>query len=146
MYLMGLRFTSHIFGYLKSLNFYGNYWSILMLLMLVAHQNFFTNAFENSFLKLCGKFSFGIYLLHPMVISFFIQINLKASLKSQFELLASAVACSIILGYTFFKLIENPLMKLANYLCKLKWLNNFIHKTIILLLIMLLFLYLCLTE
>jgi peptidoglycan/LPS O-acetylase OafA/YrhL len=89
---------------------------IIYLLMLIGDCNFFTNIFKNSFLKLAGKFSFGIYLFHPMCL---IEVNRYFSgyFVYKSEKLVFAFFVSFLTGALFFYLIEQPLIKLAKKLC-----------------------------
>ena len=91
--------------------------AIIYLFMLIGDCNFFTNIFKNSFLKLAGKFSFGIYLFHPMCLTevntffgrYFVYIN---------EKLLFAFFVSFLIGALFFYLIEQPLINIAKKLCQ----------------------------
>jgi peptidoglycan/LPS O-acetylase OafA/YrhL len=91
--------------------------AIIYLLMLIGDCNFFTNIFKNSFLKLAGKFSFGIYLLHPMCL---IEVNRYSSRYFVYknEQLLFAFFVSFLMGALFFYLIEQPLMNMAKKLCQ----------------------------
>ena len=94
----------------------GVHMTLIYLLMLTGDENFFTNIFKNSFLKRAGKYSFGIYLWHPMCL-----IEVSRYMGRYFayksELLLVAFGVSFLAGALFFYLIEKPLMKLANSLC-----------------------------
>lgn len=95
----------------------GFYWALFVFLMLIGSPNLMTNFFTNSkFLKICGKFSFGIYLLHPMCMT--IQKDYIVT-KSVIEQIIICVFFTVLVGYLFFIFIENQLMLLANRLCKL---------------------------
>lgn len=101
---------------IKSYIYSGLYWAFTMFLMLIGAPNFVTNIFSTSkFLKYCGKFSFGIYLLHPMCMTI---IKENIQMKSFIEFILLIVIFSFIVGYLFFLFIENQLMLLANQLCK----------------------------
>jgi peptidoglycan/LPS O-acetylase OafA/YrhL len=94
----------------------GFFWSFTVLLMLLGAPNYFTNIFsENNFLKYCGKFSFGMYLFHPMCM---LIIKSYTHTKSVIEQLILVVFLSFFVGYLFFLLIENNLMLFANVICK----------------------------
>ena len=101
---------------IKSYMYSGFYWAVTMFLMLIGAPNFMTNIFsESKFLKYCGKFSFGIYLLHPMCMTI---IKETVKVKSILELVVLVVFFSFFVGYLFFLFIENQLMLLANRICK----------------------------
>ena len=75
----------------------GIYWAITMFLMLIGAPNFVTNVFSTSkFLKYCGKFSFGMYLLHPMCMTI---IRENINMKSFIEFILLVVAFSFLVGY-----------------------------------------------
>ena len=94
----------------------GFYWALFVFLMLIGGSNFITNMFsESKFLINCGKFSFGIYLLHPMCLAI-ISENIK--LKSTAEHIILCVLFAYVVGYLFFTFIEVNLMLIANKLCQ----------------------------
>ena len=78
MYVYGMKlFSMKLNPSLKSGKHFflsGLYWSIFMLMFILSKENFFTRFFNGTFLHYCGKFSFGIYLLHTAT---FIQITMK---------------------------------------------------------------------
>ena len=120
MYIKTLKYGSG--SYNHHLNEYecffkaGFHLAIIYLLMLIGDCNFFTNIFKNSFLKLAGKFSFGIYLFHPMCL---VEVNRYFSgyFVYKSEKLVFAFFVSFLTGALFFYLIEQPLIKLAKKLC-----------------------------
>jgi len=120
MYIKFLKYGSG--SYNHHLNEYecffkaGFHLFIIYLLMLIGDCNFFTNIFKNSFLKLAGKFSFGIYLFHPMCL---VEVNRYFSgyFVYKSEKLVFAFFVSFLTGALFFYLIEQPLIKLAKKLC-----------------------------
>lgn len=96
--------------------------------MLVGSPNFFTQIFEMDILKAAGKYSFGIYLFHPMCIDL-VKNNFKPGLK--YELYFYVLALSFFIGFSFFYLVENILIKLASFVCgKLSQLKYFEQKEI----------------
>lgn len=94
----------------------GKIWSTFLFLMTIAEPNLLTNYFSQSnFLKSCGKYSFGMYLLHPM----FIRItHLLKIVSSQMDLIIVVTFFTYLGAYLFFHLLENQLIKLANKICK----------------------------
>ena len=91
------------------------YWTIVLFLMLVGTPNFFTNIFEMNVLRTAGKYSFGIYLLHPMCINL-VRDHIKPVLK--YEYFFYVLLLSFFVGFLFFHLVENIMIKLANFLCR----------------------------
>ena len=93
----------------------GMYWNLVLYLALISEPNIFTKLFEQSrFLKLSGRFSFGIYLYHPVSMCFVRQIVTK-SIVEKMCLFAIGSFC---IGYLHFYLLENPLMNVAQQICK----------------------------
>ena len=92
------------------------YMFIVMALMLFSQSNFFNDIFNKSYLKYGGKFSFGIYLFHPMCISYIFQYFSNAKFKAElfFYLIISSYTC----GFLFYFLVENLLIKISNYIIK----------------------------
>ena len=84
--------------------------------------------FNNKFLRCVGKFSFGIYLLHPDCIVYAKNLCTKLNCKATFELIIFAFFFSFSLGFFFFYLVENFLIKLSKFFCnkieKLKYFNE----------------------
>lgn len=91
------------------------YWSFFVFLMLIGSPNYLTIFFgQTNFLTKCGKYSFGMYLFHPMVMQFFKEFKFESGL----ERLISVFIVSFCVGYLFFVLVEDRLIKFANLLCK----------------------------
>jgi len=117
VYIKGLKIWSPYYNNLSYENDTfnaGSYWGIFLLIMMIGAPNFFTNSF--SFLRYAGRFSFGIYLFHPMCLHF-IKIHL-APFKTSFELIFYAIFFSYLAGFLFYYLVENLFIKIANFLCK----------------------------
>jgi len=94
----------------------GAYWSLVMFLMLIGAPNVSTNIFEKSYLMTkCGKYSFGFYLFHPMVMRL-VKNHIKT--KIHLEMIAINFIFSLALGFLFHFLLEDRLIQLANRLCK----------------------------
>jgi peptidoglycan/LPS O-acetylase OafA/YrhL len=93
-------------------------WAICIVLMVLTHPNPLTSYFSSSsFLVSSGKYSFGIYLWHA-VLMFFIRDGGYMAIKSEVVDLLCMITLSYFIAYLFFCLIEDPLMKFANFLCK----------------------------
>ncbi len=92
----------------------GIYMILVLALMIIGNLNFFTNIFTSKFFKNIGKYSFGIYLLHPMCIK-----EMQNYFVGYFdeEMLLYSIAISYFAGFIFFYLVENPSMKIAQRLC-----------------------------
>jgi len=96
-------------GYLLAL-------AIFIMLISERNTNIFNYLLENNFLfKYVGKFSFGIYLWHPMCIS--IQNHHGNVINEHFNKYLDIFITSFLVGCLFFYLIENNLIYFANYLC-----------------------------
>jgi peptidoglycan/LPS O-acetylase OafA/YrhL len=76
--------------------------------------------FNNDFLRSCGKYSFGIYLFHPMVIEIYIRLVSVYPLKATFlfDLAAAVFSVTYLVGLLWFHLLEDRLIKLASKCCK----------------------------
>jgi peptidoglycan/LPS O-acetylase OafA/YrhL len=94
-------------------------WSVCILLMVLSHPNAFTNYLAASnILVSSGKYSFGIYLWHTVVIEFYRgRVN---SMTNNSEVLdvGGTIVISYFVGYLFYCVVEEPLIVFANYLCK----------------------------
>ena len=88
-----------------------------LFVMLIGAPNFFTNIFETTILRTAGKFSFGIYLYHPMCIAMLKKYQLS-KLKYEAEIYLYSIGFSFCAGALFFYFVENIMIKLANLLCK----------------------------
>jgi peptidoglycan/LPS O-acetylase OafA/YrhL len=105
-------------------NLCGIFWSYFLFILLnISDQNFFIiKCFTESIVfKSCGKYSFGIYLFHPMCIKL---LEFSVKTKTVFEKLVLIMLLSYLVGFLFFYLIENPLINVANLLCKKISLNR----------------------
>ena len=101
----------------------------LFVMVLIGSSNFVTDFLELEFLQNLGKFSFGIYLLHPFFINIIRYWFLKSFFKNplsffyihkctQTELLIIFFIQVYLSGISFYHLIENPLMKIALKICR----------------------------
>ena len=89
--------------------------------MIIGHPNLITDYLSNSNIFVSsGKYSFGIYLLHFLPIDVLDYLDDLGLYKFKSELVKAfwTVCLSYFIGYLFFCIIENPLIKFANYLCK----------------------------
>ena len=94
----------------------GVYWSIFLFFMLIGHPNCLTNIFaESNILKNFGRYSFGIYLLHPA----FSIIRVYYKPRTGIESLMVIFVFSYFGGVFFFYFIENHLINLAYKVCKI---------------------------
>ena len=122
LYLFGARKCSSMYSpQLQLQDFFraSLYWSFVFSIMLLGKKdNIFIEIFRNKFLCLVGKYSFGIYLFHPLCHEF-ILVHLKyyPPVIAQFEFLFYSFVFSFSAGFLFFHLIENRFIKLANIIC-----------------------------
>lgn len=124
MFLFGLRIFSNnwneqnpeILRANKNM-FSGLYWSIFLFMMLIGEPtNHLTCLFANSpLLKSFGKYSFGIYLIHPMFIRL---VRLYYFPHTDVERLLLVIGSSYVSGVLWFYIVENPLINTANRVCK----------------------------
>jgi len=109
----------------------GFYWSItLFLLLLSTNEYSYGRMFFNiNLMKKFGIYSYGIYLWHPTAIKFADRIKLEYKLihfKNAYEYFLLIVFLAFSLGYLFFVVIENNMIRIANHLCKSSYLRS--HK------------------
>lgn len=104
--------------YYDSFNFRSKptiYWASALLLTLVSNPNSLSNFFGSSWiLKTVGKYSFSFYLLHTSIGYWFSFIYLPLS---PIWIISIYLGLTYIISFFTFYLIENPLIKIANYLC-----------------------------
>jgi peptidoglycan/LPS O-acetylase OafA/YrhL len=98
---------------------YTSFFLFVLLLINAAATNsstFFLTKFlaGNKLLTSFGKYSFGIYLFHPMCCL----INKVIEPKTDIELLLVVIFLSYMCGVVFFYVVENPLINYASKLCK----------------------------
>lgn len=92
-------------------------WASVIFLMTIGFPNTLTRQLSGSFfLKSSGKYSFGVYLLHPMLVMF--KNDPRFSTKTQTEFVIMTVLVAYFSGYLFFCLLENNLIQVANNACK----------------------------
>ena len=105
------------------------YYSLfLFIVVLIGAPNSISNFMENKLLTNLGKYSFGIYLWHPILIDV-VKYQVKNYLQnkqstfylgtlSSTEKLVFLFIQTYLCGYLFFRYIENPSMKFGYKLCK----------------------------
>lgn len=101
------------------------YWSIVLFLTLLSRPTVISEFFVSSqFLKSVGKFSFSFYLLHVLVA----EIVRTFYMKTELELVLKCIVATYVASYFSFYLVENRLIKLANYLCSRVETWQFFHQ------------------
>jgi peptidoglycan/LPS O-acetylase OafA/YrhL len=104
----------HLKTYLTDVEFYGIYWAIHMFIMLVSDPNPFTNWLSNSnFLRLHGKYSFGIYLSN-ILISYLNMHHFYGT--SDVNGVLFVWFWSYVFGIVFYHLVEKNMIKAGNIL------------------------------
>ena len=97
---------------------YGIYWNIFLALLLILDKETFFGSFINlPIFRVCGKFSFGMYLLHMEGFAIVHKIR-DANIMSQslLETYILELTISILYGMVFYYLIERPLLNIGNIL------------------------------
>lgn len=120
--MYGFRFLCTYFN--KNLEFYeagstpSVYFSGFLFLMLIGAPNPFTQVFSRNYiLEFYGKYSFGVYLLHPWCL--LVKTYQEFNYVTQTELVFVTLLLSGFAGFVFFYLIENPCMKIGNMFIRL---------------------------
>jgi peptidoglycan/LPS O-acetylase OafA/YrhL len=131
LFILQFRYFSTAYG--RPSQFQGAlYQTIMIFVMLFAQaQGPISTLFNSWLLQTCGKYSFGIYLFHPMVIEIFIRLRQFYSLtfRFQFESIFVIFFTTYLVGMIWFFILENFLIKLANKICKKIQNHNFFHDT-----------------
>ncbi len=93
---------------------------ILFFLLFTKTPTPITYLLNSNYFNKCGKYSFGLYLLHPMAIEVIQQIVTNSSivLRLYSAHVVLIVALTYGFAYIWFHALENVLMRVANYLCK----------------------------
>jgi peptidoglycan/LPS O-acetylase OafA/YrhL len=119
MFVFGLRSGNEF--YINKIYYcyisYGIYWAIYIFILLLDGSSCFNEIINLSIFKKFGKYSFGIYLFHKegfYFVNYLIQEKLIH--KIGLVILFNELFTSFIFGIIFYFLVENPLMKLSNYL------------------------------
>jgi peptidoglycan/LPS O-acetylase OafA/YrhL len=92
------------------------YWSVFLFAFIIGGQNFFTNIFKLGLFSYGGKFSYGIYLYHMMVIDYFNR-NYRSQVQLQFEFIIYCFIGAFLIGMLTYYVIDKNLIRLANYIC-----------------------------
>ena len=91
------------------------FWSLTLFLCLLGAPNKVTRFFANSdFLCSCGKYSFGMYLFNAGSIMFMREFEFG----TEIEYTMACVGFAYVVGVVWFYAVENPMMNVANLLCK----------------------------
>lgn len=92
------------------------FWSISLFLTLLSRPNMISKFFSsNQFLKNFGRYSYSFYLIHGGIGNFF---RYSCLYKYQFEFILICIVADYYASMLLFNLIENNLIKLANYVCE----------------------------
>ena len=121
-------------GHYKILSAPGFLWAVFLIILLLSdsEKNFIKKYLEkSSVLKSFGKFSFGVYILHPLVIFIFLKTDfiltfVRSNLRSP-ELYVIILFISYLLGYLWYHFLEEPMINKANKICRnlTSYLNKF---------------------
>jgi peptidoglycan/LPS O-acetylase OafA/YrhL len=94
-------------------------WGVCIVIMVLSHPNSLTNYLAASnVLVSSGKYSFGIYLWHIVVIEFYRDRVNSMTNNSEVVDVGGTIVISYFVGYLFYCVVEEPLIVFANYLCK----------------------------
>lgn len=99
------------------------YHCAVLFFLAIGGSNFFSNIFNSSLLKYSGKYSFGIYLSHMEGLKYSVRFFEKYS-KIKLEIVINSCIACYFIGIIFYYLIEEPCIKLANRICRLKYFDQ----------------------
>ncbi len=109
MIIVGLK--AHLFiSYIITLNFY----ALLLAYWLEKEIIFFRNRAAIPLLEYGGKFSYSLYLLHALSITFLAMI-LDLNIATYFLY----IFLSLLIAFLFYKLVEEPSHRLSKYMAEL---------------------------
>lgn len=115
--LIGIKL--HAFVYYDSFAFKSKaaiFWSISLLMSLLCDTNIIKEFFfKFKFMQNFGKYGFSCYLLQMIVINYLKKLKIYSY---QYELILLNIFFSYYLSMISFYLIENNLIKIADYLCR----------------------------
>jgi peptidoglycan/LPS O-acetylase OafA/YrhL len=125
LFFYGLKLFSHFYEdqYSKFIRenlaiVSGFWWSFFLFLMLIGNKTYLPNFFaQSTILKSFGKYSFGVYLMHPMWVKLVYQ-NIFYEPKTSYEKIFQALILSYFGGLLFFNFLENQLINIADYFCQ----------------------------
>ena len=107
----------------------GLMWSIFLLLNLMSSSSFNYVKFfleTSEALLNCGKYSFGMYLLHPIAILVFFENSKLKNSCTTCELFGLILLMAYFFGFLWFHLVEKQMIKLADICCELA--DDYFHK------------------
>jgi peptidoglycan/LPS O-acetylase OafA/YrhL len=111
--------------------------TLIVILLYVDDKSFITKMLKSDYFRMCGRYSFGIYLLHPTVVQasrvsskFSKHVLPEPIYKFMYEYTLTRLFIIIglvcLVGSVWFHVIENNLMKMANKLSK--WIEQGNHR------------------
>ncbi len=133
LYLYSIKSGSLLFNpkIMNDMIYYNNFFGFLSFLMttlmLYTNSNFFNDFFRAKFLMNFGEYSYGIYLLHQIVL-FQVKKNF-AGWKTDTEQFLFVLFWVYVSGWLFNKFVEKPLIKLAYKFCSFISSLEFFQKT-----------------
>ena len=97
----------------------------IFVLLYVNSTNLITNLLNSYYLRMCGRYSFGIYLLHPVAIQIFKNFRQYISIKYHRDMLDLTfpkmfivIGLTYVLALMWFHVLENNLIRIANKIAK----------------------------
>ena len=94
----------------------GRIWSCFILLLVLSRNNSrIVEVLNNNFLRKCGLYSFGMYLLHPIFIkTTYDYFNFTLQIDNAVLIFIK----SFIAGYFFYHLVETKCMELGSFVIR----------------------------
>jgi peptidoglycan/LPS O-acetylase OafA/YrhL len=110
----GLRIVKfHVAGVIASNCFTLNLFAFLATYWLALEINFYINKMPNKMLEYSGKWSYSLYLIHPLVLPILLYFGLTTRFVN---LHYFVIIISCVLAYVYYLLIEKPSHKIAEKL------------------------------
>jgi peptidoglycan/LPS O-acetylase OafA/YrhL len=97
----------------------------IFVLLYVNGTNLITSLLNSYYLRMCGRYSFGIYLLHPVAIQIFINSRKYTPIKYHrymfdltFPKMFIVIGLTYFVALIWFHVLENNLIRIANKIAK----------------------------
>jgi peptidoglycan/LPS O-acetylase OafA/YrhL len=102
---------------------------VVFFLMIFGEPNYFTEIFNNNIVfRIYGKYSYGIYLNHGIMITLYNAVIVDYADRILGPFLTLLIMCYAY-GFIWFYCVENPLNKFASYVCAQLSMHSFFFES-----------------